>query len=196
MSATRLLRQSVVLGVAVGFVVAAAGVAEGQIFRRPGGRAAQPNPSSPTPRGPFQGGLFRGGQNPGNTVPGNTIPGGVTPGRSAPIQGPAVQPEIFVVVPLDEKPFEVEQPDVVRLTAQGIAGSEFSTKIAGPARVHRKVYVAGVSEGQLAIGGEEAEYEFAMTGLGKVKIDVIVTFPNGPEPKVTTYQFEVVAPKQ
>jgi hypothetical protein len=195
MNAT-LFRPFVVLGLALGCIVAAAGVAEGQIFRRPGGRTGQASPDSQPSRGVLQNRPFRAGQNPGGIFPGNNAPAAVTPGRSVPPPSQAQQPEVLVIVPLDEKPFEVEPTDVVRLTAQGIAGSEFSTKVEGPARLYRKVYVAGVSEGQLAIGGEEAEYEFAMTGVGKVKIDIIATFPNGPEPKVTTYRFDVVSPKQ
>jgi hypothetical protein len=128
---------------------------------------------------------FRGGANPGSSIPGGAAP----PSSSAP------QEEIFIVVPLDEKPFQIEPTDYVRLTAGGMPCCEFSTKIEGPARVHRKIFVAGATEGKYAVGTDETEYEFAMTGLGKVKIDVIVTYPNGPEPKVTTYQFEVVPSK-
>jgi hypothetical protein len=202
MSAIRILRRSIVLGIAVGFVVAAAGAAEGQIFRRPGGRTAQPSPDAQPPRGLFPGlrrnpdpassegavprTTFRGGANPGSAIPGGAAP----PSSSAP------QEEIFIVVPLDEKPFQIEPTDYVRLTAGGMPGCEFSTKIEGPARVHRKIFVAGATEGKYAVGTDETEYEFAMTGLGKVKIDLIVTVPNGAAPTVMTYQFEVVPPKQ
>jgi hypothetical protein len=204
MSPNRLVRSSLVLSIAVGFV--AGGSAEAQIFRRPAG-AAQPPSNSPAPRGLFPGRALRGGQNPDgqstrgslsggaipNTVnrPATAVPGGAT-------TTPSPQEEIFVVVPLDDKPFTIEPTDYVRLAVGGPPGCEFSTKIEGPARLHRKVFIAGSTEGKYAVGTDEAEYEFAMTGLGKVKIDVIVTpanVPNAPAPTVMTYRFEVVAPK-
>jgi len=210
MNAIRIVRLPVVVGIAVGFIVAvsnfaATGVAEGQIFRRPSGRPPQASPEAQPPRGLFPGlrrnpdpanpegavprTTFRGGPNPG------LVPGGTSSGSAVPPQSAAPQPEIFIVVPLDEKPFQIEPTDYVRLTAGGPPGCEFSTKIEGPARVYRKVYVAGAAEGKYSVGAEEAEYEFAMTGVGKVKIDVIVSVPNGPAPTVMTYQFEVVAAK-
>ena len=206
MSAIHLVLRSVRLGLAVGFVVAATGVAEGQVFRRPGGRPPQASPDAQPPRGLFPGlrrnpdpastegavprTTFRGGPNPG------LVPGGTSPGTAVPPQSAAPQEEIFVVVPLDEKPFQIEPTDYVRLTAGGMPGCEFSTRIEGPARVHRKIFVAGATEGKYAVGTDETEYEFAMTGVGKVKIDLFVTVPNGAAPTVMTYQFEVVPAKQ
>jgi hypothetical protein len=209
MSAIRAVRRLIILGLAVGFVVAMIGSAEAQIFRRPKG-AVPADPNSPPPRGLFPGRQSRQnpeGQNPGEQFSNGQFPGGTIPRTASPntvlrpntaIPGAAAaapQEEIFIVVPLDEKPFQIEPTDYVRLTAGGAPGSEFSTKITGPARVHRQVFVAGAAEGKYTVGTDETEYEFAMTGLGKVKIDLIVTIPNGAAPTVMTYQFEVVAPK-
>jgi hypothetical protein len=204
MSAACIVRRSVVFGLAIGWVVAAAGVAEAQIFRRPAG-ASQPN--AQPPRGLFPGRQSRG-QNPDGQFPGQfnngTFSGGAVPRTATPntVNRPGAtvptspQEEFFIVVPLDTKPFQIEPTDVVRLSAGGVPGCEFATKIEGPARLYRKVFIAGATEGKYAVGTDEAEFEFAMTGLGKVKIDVIVTVANGPPPTVMTYQFEVVPPKQ
>jgi hypothetical protein len=204
MSAIRIVRRSIVLGIAVGFVVAMADSAEAQIFRRPKS-AAPANPNTPQPRGLFPGRQLRG-QNPDVTNPGTAIPRFANPNTATPrttnsvgaipSEAQASQDEIFLVVPLDDKPFQIEPTDYVRLTAGGAPGCEFSTKIEGPARVHRRVFVAGATEGKYVVSTDETEYEFAATGLGKVKIDLIVTVPNGPAPTVMTYQFEVVAAKQ
>jgi hypothetical protein len=107
---------------------------------------------------------------------------------------PAVE-ELGIIVPRDEKPFGVDRTDLVRLPARGIAGSEFSAKIEGPARLRRKAYITQMFDGEFPIGGADVELEFEMTGPGNVKIDVIVTYPNGPQPKVTTYRFEVAEPR-
>jgi hypothetical protein len=193
----------------VGFVVAAAGSAEAQIFRRPA-RAAQTDPNAPppprglfpgrasrgqNPDGQFSGGQFSGGQFPGGAGTRGSSPNSAIPGAAIPSAPAAPQEEIFVVVPLDEKPFQIEPTDYVRLTAGGPPGCEFTTKIEGPARVHRKIFVAGAEAGKYTPGTDEAEYEFAMTGLGRVKIDVITTVPNGEAPTVMSYQFEVVPAK-
>jgi hypothetical protein len=218
MNAFRCLRLTVALAISFGFVAAATGIAEGQIFRRPSSRSAQsnPNPNPQPPRGLFPGraarnqnqdgnlpgGAFSGGGYSGGTIPGSTYSGNTAggsaavPGRAVPNQAQPSQPEIFIVVPLDEKPFQIEPTDFVRLTAGGPPDCEFTTKIEGPARVYRKVFVAGAAEGKYTPGTNEAEYEFAMTGVGKVKIDVITTVPGGAAPSVMSYQFEVVPAKE
>ena len=158
-------RLCLALSFAVGFAAAAVHTAQGQIFRRPQGRPAAAKP------------------------------GATKPDVAKPATANPVVEELGIIVPGDEKPFGVDRTDVVRLPARGIAGSEFSTKIEGPARLRRKAYITQMFDGEFPIGGADVELEFEMTGPGKVKIDVIVNYPNGPKPKVTTYRFEVAEPR-
>jgi hypothetical protein len=134
-----------------------------------------------------EGQIFR---RPGRVVP--SKPAVTKPAESKPGGEKSANVERVVVTPLDETPFKVEADQLVRLPADGIAGSERSAKIEGPARLRYKTYISQRSEGQELIGGGPGELEFELTGTGKVKIDVIVTYPSGDKPKVTTYRFEVV----
>jgi len=96
-----------------------------------------------------------------------------------------------IVVPSDTKPFEVMPGDSVRLVGQGIAGSEISAGIRGPAKLVRKAYIAHVSEGQMLIGGMTEEFEIKPTGPGPITVVITVTYPTGNPPKKTTYKFKL-----
>lgn len=96
-----------------------------------------------------------------------------------------------IVVPNDTKPFEVMPGDVVRLVGQGIAGSEITAGIRGPAKLVRKAYVAHVTGGQMLIGGMTEEFEIKPTGPGPITVVITVTYPTGNPPKKTTYKFKL-----
>lgn len=96
-----------------------------------------------------------------------------------------------IVVPSDTKPFEVMPGDTVRLVGQGIAGSEITADIRGPAKLVRKAYVAHVAQGQMLIGGMTEEFEIKPTGAGPITVVITVTYPTGSPPKKTTYKFKL-----
>lgn len=95
-----------------------------------------------------------------------------------------------IVVPSDAKPFEVMPGDLVRLVGQGIAGSEITADVRGPAKLVRKAYIAHVTEGQMMIGGMTEEFEIKPTGPGPITVVITVTYPTGGPPKKTTYKFQ------
>lgn len=103
----------------------------------------------------------------------------------------AEEGESSIVVPSDTKPFAVMPGDVVRLVGQGIAGSEITADIRGPAKLVRKAYVAHVTGGQMLIGGMTEEFEIKPTGPGSITVVITVTYPTGNPPKKTTYKFKL-----
>jgi hypothetical protein len=97
-----------------------------------------------------------------------------------------------VVVPQDNTPFEVHQGDTVRLTGEGIAGSQIEAKVEGPARVVAVNTVSGRSKGRPLLGVVTKEFEVRPTGTGKVAV-TISNQPPQPDtkPRLTTFEFEV-----
>lgn len=104
--------------------------------------------------------------------------------------GPNDEP-ISIVVPSGAKPFKVMPGDVVRLVGQGIAGSEISADIRGPAKLVRKAFIAPMHDGQMMIGGMTEEFEIKPTGPGPITVVMTVTYPTGSPPKKTTFSFEL-----
>jgi hypothetical protein len=98
-----------------------------------------------------------------------------------------------VVVPLDNKPFTVEQKDVVRLIGKGIAGSKVSAKVvSGKAKIASANYIFERKGGSPVIGNTIREFNISPTGKGKVKVRVSVTSPiPDSTPEVTDYEFTV-----
>jgi hypothetical protein len=100
--------------------------------------------------------------------------------------------ERTVVVPEDGTPFTVSQKDVVRLTGNGISGSDIKAKIEGPAKVVAENIVESRSNGETPIGALRKEFEVKPTGLGKVVVTIIVKGPQqDAEVQTTTVKFEV-----
>jgi hypothetical protein len=98
-----------------------------------------------------------------------------------------------VVVPLDTKPFGVEESSIVRLTGRGIAGSKVTAKVvSGPAKIAATNDVSERKNGKPLIGNTIREFDIKPTGKGKVKVEITVKPPQpGASPKVTVYEFEV-----
>lgn len=106
-------------------------------------------------------------------------------------QEDAEEDESSIVVPSDTQPFQVMPGDTVRLVGQGIAGSEITADVRGPAKLVRKAYVAHVTGGQMLIGGMTEEFEIKPTGPGPITVVITVTYPTGSPPKKTTYKFSL-----
>jgi hypothetical protein len=98
-----------------------------------------------------------------------------------------------VVVPLDSKPFTVDQTNVVRLLGKGIAGSKVTAKVvSGKAKIASTNSIFERKGGSPVIGNTIREFNIRPTGKGKVKVRVSVTSPiPGSAPEVTNYEFTV-----
>jgi hypothetical protein len=96
-----------------------------------------------------------------------------------------------VVVPKDNKPFTVEENDIVRLVGRGIAGSTITPDVTGPAKVIRAYHIRQLVDGRSPIGGQEREFEILPTGKGEVTVTITVKYPTGSPPKVEKYRFTV-----
>lgn len=106
--------------------------------------------------------------------------------------GMAFGSERTVIVPKDEKPFVVEQDNLIRLTGKGIAGSKIEVKIAGPAKLEATNNVRELTAGRALIGSIVKEFELKPTDKGKVTATITVKPPQ-PDAKATVskYEFEV-----
>lgn len=94
-----------------------------------------------------------------------------------------------IVIPEDTTPFEVKEGDVVRIPANGIAGTVVTAKVTGMA----KETINSVStrvKGKQPIGPGNHEVEVKPTAKGKVKVEVTIKPPNG-KAETHTYEFEV-----
>ncbi|TWT39455.1 hypothetical protein [Blastopirellula retiformator] len=100
--------------------------------------------------------------------------------------------ERYVVIPVDDKPFAVEQSNYVRLTGEAISGSRIKMEIKGPAEVDMISFVKKVKGEDLLLGMQIKQYDLKLTGKGKVTATITSIFPDSTsEPKVTKYEFEV-----
>lgn len=96
-----------------------------------------------------------------------------------------------VIVPRDKKPFKVSESDLVRLTGRGIAGSQISADIDGPAKIAASFRIAVIENGMPLIGNDVTEFDIAPTGKGKVTVTITVKPPQpGAQPMQSTYTFE------
>jgi len=94
-----------------------------------------------------------------------------------------------VVVPKDKTPFTVQEGDIVRIAAKGIAGTQVTAKVTGPG----KETVNSVStrvNGRLPIGPGDHEVEVKTSGKGKVVVEITIKPPTG-EGTTETYEFTV-----
>ncbi len=97
-----------------------------------------------------------------------------------------------VVVPKDNKPFTVEETDIVRLSGKGIAGSSIKVKVQGPAKVENSNSVTERINGATLLGNHIKEFEIKPTGKGKVKVTISVAGPQpGLPPRESEYEFQV-----
>jgi hypothetical protein len=97
----------------------------------------------------------------------------------------------IVFVPGDTKPFKVSESELVRLTGKGIAGSQITCEVHGPAKVVATYSIREVKEGHNVIGNGITQFDLKPSGKGKVKATVTVKFPTGGAPKTSVYTFEV-----
>jgi hypothetical protein len=102
-----------------------------------------------------------------------------------------VADEATFVVPKNTKPFTVTKDEMVRIPAQGIAGSSITYDVNGPAKLIRVNNISERVGDRNFIGSSMKDAEIKPTGTGTVKVTVTVKPPNDPESKVTTYEFEV-----
>jgi len=102
------------------------------------------------------------------------------------------QADEIVVVPLDHKPFRVVETELVRVSGEGIAGSKIEIKIEGPAKVLAVHNIVYRKNGTNVIGTTVRDFYLQPTERRRlVKARIIVIPPDGGEPKVTHYEFEV-----
>jgi hypothetical protein len=85
--------------------------------------------------------------------------------------------EQTIVVPTGSKPFTVKQDVIVRFTASGIAGSQISANLEGPAKLEAENKIVDLIDGRPNPGMIVREFEVKPSGKGKVKLDVTITPP-------------------
>jgi hypothetical protein len=84
----------------------------------------------------------------------------------------------------------VEQTDVVRLSAQGIAGATIKAEVQGPAAVVEYDVVELVN-GRPLLGNHRKDFIVRPSGAGKVTVTITVQNPTGGGPKETKYELQV-----
>lgn len=99
--------------------------------------------------------------------------------------------EGVMVVVSGVEPFDVQQNERVRLTGNGIAGSNIRIQVTGPAKVERSNYIRPIIDGETPIGGLDKEFEIRPTGKGEVSVVITVEYPNTETPGITKYRFTV-----
>lgn len=97
--------------------------------------------------------------------------------------------EATVVVPVGDKPCQVTTKEIVRITAKGIAGSDITVKVEGPANDLKSNVVNRAGDKNL-VGNTVEEHNITPTGKGTIKVKVTVKPPNG-DATVQEYQIEV-----
>ena len=99
--------------------------------------------------------------------------------------------EATVLVVTGTQPFTVEKGEIVRLTGDGIAGSQITASVDGPAKIVREAAVVRIIDGERPFGPGNREFDLKPTGTGEVTVEITVKNPTSPEPEVTTYHFTV-----
>jgi len=95
-----------------------------------------------------------------------------------------------VYVPKDDTKFTITKDDVVRITGQGIAGSQIKAELKGPAAMI-EYDVIEVAKGHPLLGMHRKDFIVRPSGAGTVKVTVTVKPPQpDAKPMVTTYEFE------
>jgi len=100
--------------------------------------------------------------------------------------------ERTVVLPRDNRPFTVEQSDIVRLVAMGISGSKIEAKVEGGAKVETTSIIKELRNGKPLLGNQVKVFDLKSTGAGKVTATITVNPPQpGARAEVTKYEFQV-----
>lgn len=101
------------------------------------------------------------------------------------------QEERVIVIPRDNTSFTVARDEVVRLTGEGIAGTEIVAVVEGPAKVIAENAITERAKGKHLLGPGNREFEIKPTGEGTVNVAITSTPPTGDRPTVSKYEFVV-----
>jgi hypothetical protein len=111
--------------------------------------------------------------------------------QSAPLKAATPMKRVYLLTgdKPPERPTKVPAESQVRIQATGIAGSEITANVTGPAKVEQ-THIIPLVNGEPTIGGYQSEFLVTPTGKGKVTVAVTVTYPTGNEPDKANYTIE------
>jgi hypothetical protein len=95
-----------------------------------------------------------------------------------------------IIVPVKDK-VEVSTDTIVRITGEGIAGSEIKVTVTGPGKVDSTNSIIPRAGKNNMVGNTTEEFNIKATGKGKIKVVVSVKSPTAPKPVEKEYEIDV-----